>query len=102
MLHRFRHCAKDCRAGARLVALINARPPIVNRGECYECCGTDHYRAACPRFIRASEQGGNRPNPKLAIEGRHNNNQTMEIMAIQLGVVHSSWAQIKPTRIRTL
>nr|GEV09216.1 uncharacterized mitochondrial protein AtMg00810-like [Tanacetum cinerariifolium] len=30
---------------------------------------TDHDKAACPRLIRAPEQGGNRPNQTLAIDG---------------------------------
>ncbi|GJR04075.1 reverse transcriptase domain-containing protein [Tanacetum coccineum] len=51
------HYVKDCRAGARLVAPINARPPTVNRGACYECGGTDHYRAA-----EAQQQQPNRGN----------------------------------------
>ncbi|GKF02768.1 hypothetical protein Tco_0029691, partial [Tanacetum coccineum] len=70
------HFAKDCRAGPRMVNPLNARNPTTARGACFECGGTDHYKAACPRLNRALRPGGNRPNQSMAIEegrGRRNN-----------------------------
>ncbi|GJW50792.1 hypothetical protein Tco_0092143 [Tanacetum coccineum] len=35
--------------GPRMVNPLNTRNLIVARGVCFECGGTDHYKAACPR-----------------------------------------------------
>ncbi|GJU02280.1 putative reverse transcriptase domain-containing protein [Tanacetum coccineum] len=48
---------------------MNARNLTATRGACFECGGTDHYKAACPRLNRAPKPGGNRPNQVMAIEG---------------------------------
>nr|GEV79784.1 putative reverse transcriptase domain-containing protein [Tanacetum cinerariifolium] len=58
------------------------------RGECYECGGTDHYKAACFRLNRAPRHGGNRPNQALAIEGgqgRRNNGNPARGRAFVMG-----------------
>ncbi|GJX62338.1 putative reverse transcriptase domain-containing protein [Tanacetum coccineum] len=47
--NRFGHIAKDCRVGPRVVNPLNARNPTAFREVCFECGGTDHYKAACPR-----------------------------------------------------
>ncbi|GJX28963.1 putative reverse transcriptase domain-containing protein [Tanacetum coccineum] len=55
---------------------INARNPAAARGACFECGGTDHYKAACHRLNRAQWPGVNRPKQALAInggQGRRNN-----------------------------
>nr|GEY99356.1 putative reverse transcriptase domain-containing protein [Tanacetum cinerariifolium] len=43
---------------------------------CFECGGTDHYKAACPRLNRAPRPRGNHPNLVMDIEGGkcHGNN----------------------------
>ncbi|GJQ97385.1 reverse transcriptase domain-containing protein [Tanacetum coccineum] len=58
--NRLGHFAKDCRAGPRMVILVNARNLTTTRGAYFECGGTDHYKAACPRLNQAPRQGGNR------------------------------------------
>nr|GEU33191.1 hypothetical protein [Tanacetum cinerariifolium] len=48
---------QDCREGPRIMNLLNARNLIAVRGACYECGGTDHYKAACPRaFVMEAEE----------------------------------------------
>nr|GFA48061.1 reverse transcriptase domain-containing protein [Tanacetum cinerariifolium] len=64
-----RNISKDCRAGPRMVILVNARNPTTTREACFECNVTGHYKAACPRLNRAPRQGGNRQNQTMAIEG---------------------------------
>ncbi|GKC34742.1 putative reverse transcriptase domain-containing protein [Tanacetum coccineum] len=67
--NRLGHFARDCRAGPRMVTLVSARNPTTARGACFECGGTDHYKAACPRLNRAPRLGGDRQNQPMAIEG---------------------------------
>ncbi|GJX54932.1 reverse transcriptase domain-containing protein [Tanacetum coccineum] len=64
---RFRHLAKDCRVGPRVVNPPNARDPTATRRACFEC--GDHYKAACPRLNRAPRPGGNCPNQAMVVEG---------------------------------
>ncbi|GJX97259.1 reverse transcriptase domain-containing protein [Tanacetum coccineum] len=49
------HFAKDCKVGPRMVNPVNARKPTTARGACFECGGTDHYKAVFPRLIRGPE-----------------------------------------------
>ncbi|GJS20723.1 putative reverse transcriptase domain-containing protein [Tanacetum coccineum] len=74
--NQFRHIAKDCRVGPRVVNPLNARNLAAAHGVCFECGGTDHYKATCPRLNRAPRPGENRPNQVMAIEGGqgHGNN----------------------------
>ncbi|GJW81377.1 reverse transcriptase domain-containing protein [Tanacetum coccineum] len=86
--NRFRHIAKDCRIGPRVVNPLNARNPTAARGACFECGGTDHYKAACPRLNRAPRPGGNRPNQMMPIEGgqgRGNNGNQARGRALVMG-----------------
>ncbi|GKD65563.1 hypothetical protein Tco_1307671 [Tanacetum coccineum] len=48
--NQFRNFAMDYRAGPRMVTHVNARNPTTARGACFECGGTDHYKAVCPSF----------------------------------------------------
>ncbi|GJZ54955.1 reverse transcriptase domain-containing protein [Tanacetum coccineum] len=77
--NRYGHIAKDCRVGPRVVNPLNARNPTAARVACFECGGTDHYKATYPRLNQAPRPGGNRPNHVMAIEGgqsrRNNGNQ---------------------------
>nr|GEU46171.1 reverse transcriptase domain-containing protein [Tanacetum cinerariifolium] len=47
--NHFRHITKDCRVGPRVVNPLKSRNPAAARDACFECGGTDHYKAACPR-----------------------------------------------------
>ncbi|GJT93330.1 hypothetical protein Tco_1082175 [Tanacetum coccineum] len=47
--NRYGHIAKDYRLGPKVVNLLNARNLTAARKACFECGGTDHYKAACPR-----------------------------------------------------
>ncbi|GKA26744.1 putative reverse transcriptase domain-containing protein [Tanacetum coccineum] len=53
----------------RVVNPLNSRNLTAARGACFECGGTDHYKAACPRLNRAPRPGRNRPNQVMAVEG---------------------------------
>ncbi|GJX63245.1 putative reverse transcriptase domain-containing protein [Tanacetum coccineum] len=78
------HFAKDCRAGPRMMNPLKTAAC----GACFECGGTDHYKAACPRLNRAPRQGGNRPNQAMAIEGgqgRGNNSNSTRGRAFVMG-----------------
>nr|GEZ60483.1 reverse transcriptase domain-containing protein [Tanacetum cinerariifolium] len=46
---RLGHMAKDSRVALRMVNSVNARNPTAAPEACYECRGTDHFKAACPR-----------------------------------------------------
>ncbi|GJT66777.1 hypothetical protein Tco_1018257 [Tanacetum coccineum] len=52
------------------------RTPETCSWDVFECGGTDHYKAACPRLNQAPRQGGNCQNHAMAIEGGqgHENN----------------------------
>ncbi|GJW44827.1 putative reverse transcriptase domain-containing protein [Tanacetum coccineum] len=67
--NRLGHLAKDCRVVPRMVNPVNARNPTAARGACFECGGTDHFKAACPRLNQAQRPGGGRPNQVMAIDG---------------------------------
>ncbi|GKE59084.1 hypothetical protein Tco_1498269, partial [Tanacetum coccineum] len=43
----------DCRVAPRIVNPMNARNPTAAPRACYECRGTDHFKAACPRLNQA-------------------------------------------------
>ncbi|GKC94431.1 reverse transcriptase domain-containing protein [Tanacetum coccineum] len=60
--NRLGHLAKDCRVLPRMVNPLNARNPTAARGACFECGGTDHFKAACPRLNQAQRPGGGRQN----------------------------------------
>nr|GEW59085.1 hypothetical protein [Tanacetum cinerariifolium] len=77
--NHFGYLAKDCRVVPRMVNPVNARNPTADRGACFECGGTDHFKAACPRLNQAQRLGGGHPNQVVAIDGgqsyRNNGNQ---------------------------
>ncbi|GJY25628.1 putative reverse transcriptase domain-containing protein [Tanacetum coccineum] len=71
-----------------MVTPVNARNPTTTRGEYFECGGTDHYKAACPRLNRAPRQGGNRQNQPMVIvggQGRGNNGNQAHGGAFMMG-----------------
>ncbi|GKF13580.1 putative reverse transcriptase domain-containing protein [Tanacetum coccineum] len=78
--NRFGHISKDCRVGPRVVNPLNAKNPTAALGACFECVGTDHYKAACLRLNQAPRPKGNRPNQVMAVEGGqgHGNNGNQE------------------------
>nr|GEV44857.1 reverse transcriptase domain-containing protein [Tanacetum cinerariifolium] len=44
------HFARDCRKGTKTVNPLNAKNPIAARRACFECGGTNHYKATRPRL----------------------------------------------------
>nr|GFA16852.1 putative reverse transcriptase domain-containing protein [Tanacetum cinerariifolium] len=63
------HAAYADRVVPRNVNPINARIPTAASGACYECGGTDHFKAVCPRLNQEPRLKGNRLNQALAIDG---------------------------------
>nr|GEU60993.1 hypothetical protein [Tanacetum cinerariifolium] len=80
--------AKDYRARPRMVTLLNARKLTIDRGACFKCSGTDHYKAACPSLNRAPRQGAKPLNQTMDIEGdqcRGNNGNQARGGAFRMG-----------------
>ncbi|GJZ51259.1 reverse transcriptase domain-containing protein [Tanacetum coccineum] len=50
-----------------MVNPVNARNPTVAREACFECGGTDYFKAACPRLNQTQRPGGGHPNQVVAI-----------------------------------
>ncbi|GJS56676.1 putative reverse transcriptase domain-containing protein [Tanacetum coccineum] len=72
----------------RIVNPLNFRNLKIACGACFECGGTDHYQATCPRLNRALEQGGNHPNQAMDIkggQGRGNNGNLARGRAFVMG-----------------
>ncbi|GJZ20841.1 reverse transcriptase domain-containing protein [Tanacetum coccineum] len=51
------HMEKDFIVAPRMVDLVNAGNLTVTPGACYECGGTDHFKATCPRLNQAQMPG---------------------------------------------
>ncbi|GKA72618.1 putative reverse transcriptase domain-containing protein [Tanacetum coccineum] len=86
--NRLGHFVRDCMVGPRMVTPVNARNPTTARGAYFECGGTDHYKAACPRLNRAPRLGENRQDQPMAIEGgqgRGNNGNQERRGAFMMG-----------------
>ncbi|GJS01271.1 putative reverse transcriptase domain-containing protein [Tanacetum coccineum] len=86
--NRLGHLAKDCRVVPRMVTPLNARNPTAAHGACFECGGTDHFQAICPRLNQAHRLGGNHPNQTVANnggQGRGNNGNQARRREFMLG-----------------
>ncbi|GKF35077.1 hypothetical protein Tco_0108277 [Tanacetum coccineum] len=71
-----------------MVTPVNTRNPTAAHGVCFECGGTNYYKAACPRLNRAPRPGENRPNQVMDIEGgqgRSNNGNQARGGAFMMG-----------------
>ncbi|GJZ43375.1 putative reverse transcriptase domain-containing protein [Tanacetum coccineum] len=80
--------AKDCRVAPGMVNPVNVRNPTAAPGACYECGGTDHLKATCPRLKQAHRLGGNRLNQVVSNnggQGRGNNSNQARGRAFMLG-----------------
>ncbi|GJX79684.1 putative reverse transcriptase domain-containing protein [Tanacetum coccineum] len=64
---RKEYTGTEPKAGPRMVTPLNARNLKTARGAYFECGGTEHYKAACPRLNQAPRQRGNRQKQPMAI-----------------------------------
>ncbi|GKA71114.1 hypothetical protein Tco_0777253, partial [Tanacetum coccineum] len=106
--NRLGYFTKDWGARPRMVTPVNTRNPIATRGVYFECGGTDHYKAACPRLIRAPRLGGNQLNQVMTIEGGqgrgNNSNQACRgsfMMGAKEACQDSNSIQIMPPTMMT-
>ncbi|GJV44106.1 reverse transcriptase domain-containing protein [Tanacetum coccineum] len=86
---RLEYMAKDCRVAPRMVNPMNARNLTATPGACYECGGTDHFKAACLTLNQAQRPGRHRPNQVVANnEGQslENNGNQARGRAFMLGI----------------
>ncbi|GJY77082.1 putative reverse transcriptase domain-containing protein [Tanacetum coccineum] len=82
------HLAKDCRVVPRMVNPMNARNSTATRGACFECGGTYHFKATCPRLNKAQRPEGGHANQVVAIgggQGLGNNGNKVRRGAFMLG-----------------
>ncbi|GKB21736.1 hypothetical protein Tco_0855659 [Tanacetum coccineum] len=77
------YLAKDCRVVPRMVNLMYARNPTAAHGACFECGGTDHFKAACPRLNQAQRPGGGHANQVVAIDGVQRSWEQWQIMHME-------------------
>nr|GFA38809.1 reverse transcriptase domain-containing protein [Tanacetum cinerariifolium] len=49
-----REPSRDGMVGPKVVNPLNARNLTAARGACFECGGTDHYKATCPSFVSST------------------------------------------------
>ncbi|GJR61318.1 putative reverse transcriptase domain-containing protein [Tanacetum coccineum] len=87
----------DYRVAPKMVNLVNAKNLTAAPGACYECGGTCHFKAACPRLNQAQRPGGNRPNQVVANNGGqgHGNNGNQAVEG------RLCWEQRRLARTRT-
>ncbi|GKB38284.1 reverse transcriptase domain-containing protein [Tanacetum coccineum] len=83
------HVAKDCRAVAKRVTLVNAINTVNNPRVCYECRSPSHFCNMYPKLNKVPGQVQNNPNQVLAIGGnnfnRGNNGNQYRGRAFTLG-----------------
>nr|XP_043625615.1 uncharacterized protein LOC122597044 [Erigeron canadensis] len=98
---KFGHLARDCRAPRVQAAPLNVVPLNVippnsrnlqgNRGACYECGSTDHYRNLCPRLNRQPAPAAANPNqlqivgppPPRANQGQQDRGRVFPLNAVE-------------------
>ncbi|GKC84369.1 reverse transcriptase domain-containing protein, partial [Tanacetum coccineum] len=56
------------KAVPKMVNPVNARNPTAAHGACFECGGTDHFKAACPRLNQAHRPGNRQTKLRLTME----------------------------------
>nr|GEV81111.1 putative reverse transcriptase domain-containing protein [Tanacetum cinerariifolium] len=94
-LYRLGHLAKDYRVVPRMVNLVNARNPTAACRACFECGGTNPFKAACARLNQPQRPRGGIESSNLGLV------YEIKIASGQLVEINKEWTGCPNTWLRS-